>query len=265
MNLYITGLNQVSDVEIDQINKPYLPIASGVLSKSNAIIIVCLSLIGALFNVGRMDWPLQAAIVGSGILGTAYSLPPFRLKRFPLLAALCILVVRGSLVNLGFFLQAKMHVINSAGKSLNVFSWSALKELLQSYPESVFVTAFFAVFGLVIAIMKDVPDVKGDTQYAIPSFSVTVGAKKMFRVGWTLLVSLLSATSVFSVVHASRIASSTLTQVTRYIAAAMLGIFAIDLRKRALKVEAEDPDKVFSYYMHMWNIFYLCYALLPFL
>ena len=34
---------------------------------------------------------------------------------------------------------------------------------------------------------------------------------------------------------------------------------------RALKVEAENPEKVFQYYMHMWNIFYLCYALLPFL
>ena len=74
---------------------------------------------------------------------------------------MCILVVRGSLVNLGFFLQAKLHVMNiiSNGSSLglNVFSCKALLELLKRYPESVYVTAFFAVFGLVIAIMKDVP------------------------------------------------------------------------------------------------------------
>ena len=54
MNLYITGLNQVCDVEIDQVNKPYLPIASGVLSKSNAIFIVLLSLMGSLFNIGTI-------------------------------------------------------------------------------------------------------------------------------------------------------------------------------------------------------------------
>ena len=40
-------------------------------------------------------------LANTGLLGTAYSLPPFRLKRFPILAAFCILVVRGSLVNLG--------------------------------------------------------------------------------------------------------------------------------------------------------------------
>ena len=88
-----------------------------------------------------------------GILGTVYSLPPFRLKRFPMLAAFCILVVRGSLVNLGFFLQAKI-LMGSLSKELSRESfWKALR----LFPESLAVTLFFAVFGLVIAIMKDVP------------------------------------------------------------------------------------------------------------
>ena len=88
-----------------------------------------------------------------GILGTVYSLPPFRLKRFPMLAAFCILVVRGSLVNLGFFLQAKI-LMGSLSKELSRESfWKALR----LFPESVAVTLFFAVFGLVIAIMKDIP------------------------------------------------------------------------------------------------------------
>jgi homogentisate phytyltransferase/homogentisate geranylgeranyltransferase len=38
-------------------------------------------------------------------------MPPFRFKRSPLLAAICIIAVRGSLVNLGFFLQAKASVM----------------------------------------------------------------------------------------------------------------------------------------------------------
>jgi 4-hydroxybenzoate polyprenyltransferase len=29
INIYVTGLNQVFDVDIDKINKPYLPIAAG--------------------------------------------------------------------------------------------------------------------------------------------------------------------------------------------------------------------------------------------
>jgi hypothetical protein len=30
-----------------------------------------------------------------------------------------------------------------------------------------------------------------------------------------------------------------------------------------VRVETDSPDKVFAYYMHIWNIFYACYLLLP--
>ncbi|CAN5916996.1 hypothetical protein BH11BAC7_BH11BAC7_32600 [soil metagenome] len=47
-NIFIVGINQVADVNIDKINKPYLPIASGELSIQNAKIIIytalCISL-----------------------------------------------------------------------------------------------------------------------------------------------------------------------------------------------------------------------------
>ena len=86
MNLYITGLNQVTDVDIDKINKPYLPIAAGQMSMQRGILVVVTSLIASLLMVRQANWPLQMVVIGSGILGTLYSLPPFRLKRFPLLA-----------------------------------------------------------------------------------------------------------------------------------------------------------------------------------
>lgn len=88
MNLYITGLNQVTDVDIDKINKPYLPIASGALSKANGFRVIMASLFWALYNVNSVAWPLRYTLLGSALLGTLYSMPPFRLKRFPLLAAL---------------------------------------------------------------------------------------------------------------------------------------------------------------------------------
>lgn len=88
MNLYITGVNQVTDVEIDKVNKPYLPIASGELSKQSGAIIVTTSLLLSLYNIQKQHWPLQVTLLGSALLGTVYSLPPFRLKRFPALAAL---------------------------------------------------------------------------------------------------------------------------------------------------------------------------------
>lgn len=88
MNLYITGLNQVTDVGIDKINKPYLPLASGSMSERTGIQVVLGSLALSLWNINKMAWPLQYTLVGSALLGTLYSLSPFRLKRFPLLAAL---------------------------------------------------------------------------------------------------------------------------------------------------------------------------------
>jgi 4-hydroxybenzoate polyprenyltransferase and related prenyltransferases len=110
MNLYITGLNQITDVEIDKINKPQLPIAAGDLSIGSANVIVIMSLILSLAmgmvpsTLGSQG--LNVALWGSGILGTLYSLSPFRLKRFPLLAAFCIVAVRGAVINAGFFAHA---------------------------------------------------------------------------------------------------------------------------------------------------------------
>jgi homogentisate phytyltransferase/homogentisate geranylgeranyltransferase len=176
MNIYITGLNQVTDVAIDKVNKPYLPIASGKLSQPAAIIVITTCLAISCGFAYLSAWPLRMTLLGSALLGSIYSLPPFRLKRFPLLAALCILVVRGSLVNLGFFWQAKV----SMGSQMPL-SWSSA---LSQAPESIWVTAFFAAFGVVIAILKDVPDVKGDLKYKIPTFSVRMGASKMLRWYW---------------------------------------------------------------------------------
>lgn len=106
MNIYITGLNQIFDVNIDRINKPYLPLASGALSFNQGIGIVILSLLLSSITSISAAWPIKLTLFSSFVLGTIYSIPGFRLKRFPILAALCIIVVRGSIVNLGFYFNA---------------------------------------------------------------------------------------------------------------------------------------------------------------
>lgn len=60
-------------------------------------------------------------------------------------------------------------------------------------------------------------------------------------------------------------ALTTATQYTRVALAVILWVLAGDVRDRALQVEAEKPDKVFAYYMHIWNIFYASYLMLPLL
>lgn len=100
INVYITGLNQLYDIELDRINKPTLPLAAGDMSPAVGTAVVLASLLGGL----ALGWAhpryctdaLRATLVGSALLGTAYSAPPLRLKRFPLLAGLCIMGVRHS-------------------------------------------------------------------------------------------------------------------------------------------------------------------------
>ena len=80
-NVCITGLNQVIDVELDKINKPELPIASGELSKSTAKKIVIISGIIAVGAAALLHWVLLLLIVVILLLGIAYSVPPVQLKQ----------------------------------------------------------------------------------------------------------------------------------------------------------------------------------------
>lgn len=97
-NAYITGLNQLTDLDIDLVNKPFLPLPSGKLKYSTARLFVLFMLLAsmapALYSPSFSSPFLVPTIVVSVILGTIYSLPPFRLKRFPTLAMLCISFTR---------------------------------------------------------------------------------------------------------------------------------------------------------------------------
>uniref|UniRef100_A0A0D9WSU0 Uncharacterized protein n=1 Tax=Leersia perrieri TaxID=77586 RepID=A0A0D9WSU0_9ORYZ len=100
MNIYIVGLNQLFDIEIDKVNKPTLPLASGEYSPATGVVLV--SAFAAMsFGLGWVvgSQPLFLALFISFILGTAYSinLPFLRWKRSAVVAALCILAVRADI------------------------------------------------------------------------------------------------------------------------------------------------------------------------
>ena len=86
----------------------------------------------------------------SAALGTAYStdLPGLRWKKYPVLAAGCILSVRSVIVQVGFFshLQERLH---------SPVHW-------QDCDPITFSVAFIFAFSVVIAFFKDLPDVAGD-------------------------------------------------------------------------------------------------------
>ncbi|XP_024033817.1 homogentisate phytyltransferase 1, chloroplastic isoform X5 [Citrus clementina] len=108
MNIYIVGLNQLSDIEIDKVNKPYLPLASGEYSfKTGVLIVASFSIMSFWLGWIVGSWPLFWALFTSFVLGTAYSinLPLLRWKRFAVAAAMCILAVRAVVVQLAFYLH----------------------------------------------------------------------------------------------------------------------------------------------------------------
>lgn len=251
LNVYIVGLNQIYDIPIDQINKPNLPLASGAMTLSDAWTVILSSLISGLaFCFAPMATvPLRIVLIGSVLLGTMYSAPPLRLKRFALLASIAILTVRGLLINLGFFLHAKMSS-GITGITGNKFS-------LAAYPPAVlFATAFFTVFGVVIALLKDVPDIKGDRLFGIRTFSVRVGASSIFRACVFTLASMFVVAGSFYAIIAYTLPAKILSLLLHLSAAIYLTI-------RARVVDPESSKSVTDFYMLSWKAFYLEYLFLP--
>lgn len=266
MNLYITGLNQITDVEIDKINKPDLPIAAGDLSVRDATITVVLSLVlsvvlGVYGSPAFATEGLNMALGMSALLGTLYSLPPFRLKRFPLMAAFCIVSVRGAVINAGFFAHAKAAAYGVAASS------SGVLQCLWKDPRCALSSLYFAVFGLVIALMKDVPDIKGDELSNIRTVSVRLGAKTVYRTMHRLLTGLFWGVGLAfcrgAIAGSNTAASTPVVRVGRAVVGASAFLAGASVQREAAPVDPENPKEVYGFYMHLWKLFYLSYFVLP--
>ena len=238
-NVYIVGLNQLQDVEIDKINKPHLPVASGEFSQRTGEIIVIITGVLALL----LSWLLGPFLFGmvaiSLAIGTAYSLPPIRLKRFPFFAAICIFSVRGAIVNLGLFLH---------------FSW--VLQAKQSIPPAVWVlTWFILVFTVAIAIFKDIPDMEGDRQYNITTFTIELGKETVFNLSRWLLTVCYAGMILVGVVGFTKVNSIFLIAVNFV----MLGL----MWWRTTQTDLQDKSSIASAYQFIWKLFYLEYLLFP--
>ncbi|ESW17306.1 hypothetical protein PHAVU_007G228500, partial [Phaseolus vulgaris] len=113
MDIYVNGVNQVFDFEIDKINKPYLPLASGKLSFRNCAFIVASSaILGFGLNLMIGSPALISNILLNFILWTGYSVnaPFLRWKRYPLAAALIIFVSWTFIFPITYFLHMQTFV-----------------------------------------------------------------------------------------------------------------------------------------------------------
>ena len=164
-NLYIVCLNQITDIELDKLNMPHLPLASGEISRSTARVIITVSAFVSIISAYLAGWLMFALVLIVGALGTAYSVPPLKFKKHHLGAAFSITLVRGVLVNILMFLH---------------FQWEIAETLefpLYMWPLVLFMT----VFSVGIAWLKDIPDIKGDRNHGIETLAVNRGSRWVFR------------------------------------------------------------------------------------
>lgn len=166
-NVCITGLNQIIDVELDKINKPELPIASGKLDIHTAKKIVVITGIIALGTAALLHWVLLLLIAVILVLGIAYSVPPIQLKQHHLPAALSITIVRGVLVNIGMAIHFS-DMLQGSFKIQPVI-----------YPLTIFISAF----SLAIAWYKDLPDRAGDAHFGYRTFPLLYSPKIALYLG----------------------------------------------------------------------------------
>lgn len=236
-NVYIVGLNQIEDVEIDRINKPHLPIAAGIFSRQQGWWIVGLCGVVALVTSALQGRFLAATVWSSLVIGTLYSLPPVRLKRFPFWASVCIFVVRGVIVNLGLFLHFTDRLAQPA-----------------ITPPVWVLTGFVLVFTFAIAILKDIPDLEGDRCYQIRTFTVRLGPRPVFQLAlWTLTVCYLG---MIAAALALPSISLGLVLLTHGVALAAVWLYGqrVDLGQR---------KAIARFYQFVWRLFFLEYILFP--
>ncbi|XP_060210184.1 homogentisate solanesyltransferase, chloroplastic isoform X1 [Lycium barbarum] len=243
-NGYIVGINQIYDIGIDKVNKPYLPIAAGDLSVQSAWLLVLLFAVAGLLIVGMNFGPFITSLYCLGLfLGTIYSVPPFRLKRFAVIAFLIIATVRGFLLNYGVYYATR------AALGLS-FEWSS---------PVAFITTFVTLFALVIAITKDLPDVEGDRKFQISTLATKLGVRNIAFLGSGLLLTNYIGAVVAAIYMPQAFRSSLMIPVH--------AILALCLVFRAWLLERANYTKeaISAYYRLIWNLFYAEYIIFPFI
>lgn len=235
-NVYIVGVNQVTDVEIDRINKPELPIAAGTLTMTVAKGVVAGSAVLALVLAAVLGPFLLAAVVVGLAVGSAYSLPPLRLKRYHVAAAAAITSVRALAVNLLVFAHFADVLVGQPSMPRHIVALTGM------------------VLGLTIAIawFKDIPDAAGDAAHGIGTLVLHLGVRRVMAIGLGVLgacyVSLIGA----GIVGLPGVNGPVLAAGHALLLAGMVAITA--------RVDPEDIEALKRFYRNIWRLFFAEYV-----
>jgi 4-hydroxybenzoate polyprenyltransferase len=155
LNAASNAINQIYDLEIDRINKPTRPLPSGRLSLKQAwaftlvgyVLTFCLALL--------VNRAFLVIVLLTTLITYAYSGPPFRTKRYGILANVTIAIPRGCL--------------------LVVAGWSAVASPLDWEPWLVGMVMGLYILGA--ATTKDFSDMEGDRRYGCMTLPIRYGIR----------------------------------------------------------------------------------------
>jgi len=280
-NLFIVGINQIYDVEIDEVNKPFLPVAAGRISPRVAWALVLAAGAGGLAVVRATFSPLIQVLFAFGTaVGALYSVPPFQLKRFPVAAGITIATCRGFLLNFGMprtehshTRAARPRLVSRRSPRSRAGVYYATREALGlsfvwSAPVA-FLARFMTVYAAVIAVTKDLPDVAGDIKGGIDTFASRLGVRKVAN----------GASAALALNYAAAVATACLAPAGAFRRWLMAGghllaagwLFKawkeLDANAGSGKEVGLQPDQgaIKEYYKQIWNLFYFEYLLYPFI
>jgi len=114
-------------------------------------------------------------------------------------------------------------------------------------------TAFVLPFSFAIAVLKDVPDIRGDRQYRIATFTVRLGPQRAARLGIGALVLAYAGMIVLGPLLVDDAQPFALAGGN----AAALAL----LLWWARRADPADPAAFTAFYMRVWGLFFVEYGL----
>ncbi|CAI9098463.1 OLC1v1035114C1 [Oldenlandia corymbosa var. corymbosa] len=244
MHIYMNGLNQLSDIEIDKVNKPYLPLVSGEYSINTGFAItLCSVLMSFLIVWIGGSWTLLCGLLSVFISGTVYSInvPFLRWKNSAFLAALCIFSMRVP-PYIAFYLHMQTFVLQ--------------RPALISKP-LILGSLFLSLFSVVVAFSKDIPDVEGDELHGVQSFAVQFGKKKAF---W-ICIALLQIAYLIAI----SIGLTSSQDWSKLIMVAGHTILALIVWSHSKTIDLGSKASTSSFYQFIWKLLYVESFLIPLL
>lgn len=149
--------NDIYDFQIDEISNPQRPLQKKIFTvqeyESFGVVVFLLSLLGGL----TISFKFAALIFIYQLIAWVYSVPPFRLKRFPLIATLASSVASLVVLFIGFTLF-------SGDQNIHGLSWRII---------------LLIIIALTLSLpIKDFKDIAGDEKYGVLTIPVIFGEEK---------------------------------------------------------------------------------------